>query len=98
MTETPKTVFVTKYALTGGIVEREVIDLYDGGMVRARMKGAPNNYALYFRPDYALSREDAIKQADDKRDRKLASLRKQIAKLEAMTFAEAPTLPRERRG
>ena len=70
------TIYVTKYALTSGIKsETAKID--------------PDGWALvdrdYFsKSEYALTMKDAIVQAKGKRDRKVASLKRQIEKFEKM--------------
>lgn len=65
-------VWITKYALTDGIIETDSengarsIDLYWG--------------------DCHLSRESEIKKAEEMRQKKIESLKKQIKKLEKMRF------------
>lgn len=75
-------VWITKYALTGGITEAE-------------SKGTETDYGYlsvegywnsFSRKEYATTKEDAIKQANDKRLKKIASLKKQIVQLENLKF------------
>lgn len=79
-------VYVTKYALTDGIRLSEVVRLspYDCKYISVR------GYALSVmagRNAHATWSE-ALAAAEQMRTKKIASLRKQIAKLEAMTFEE----------
>ena len=72
-------VIVTKYALAGQM-----------GWVEVKAAGnglfgtGPPFYNFYGPGDYATTEAEAIEQFHAKRAKKLASLRKQIAKLEAM--------------
>ena len=76
--------WVTRYALSDGILKGE-----------AEVKGGDGIW--FYRPDgswpflvsgtdWHRTEEAAIQRAEEMRVRKIASLRKQIAKLEAMTF------------
>jgi hypothetical protein len=82
-------IYVTKYALTSGIFSTEAEVNPDGwhgyaiGYVEvngARLK------RLYKPRDFKTGRFSAIVKAADMRDKKIASLEKQIEKLRAMTF------------
>lgn len=81
--------FISKWALTGGIKEA-------GGVVVTGSSGKE-----YFKPDgtsYAAllvvgkdvheTRQSAVDAAESLRARKLASLRRQIAKIESISFAQ----------
>lgn len=75
-------VWITKYALTGGIREAEVEDVGDG-MILDRRHGLPT----YFHPgNWFATPEAAVARARTVRDLKVASLRRQITRLEALTF------------
>lgn len=74
-------VWVTKYALTKGILCQEVEDCGEG-MVKTTDSWA----AYYHKNEWHKTREAAVVQAEDMRKRKLASLEKQIAKLEKLRF------------
>ena len=80
--------FVTKYALTRGILQVEVelcLDVDpDGGMVADHSE----YHTCYHKPDWHRTRVSAVARAEQMRLAKLASLRKQITKLEAMSFEE----------
>lgn len=77
-------VFITKYALSSGIkeIEAEII------------KSDYHNveYVYYDYQSFSigsnafLNKADALKKAEEMRKKKIASLKKQISKLEKMTF------------
>lgn len=74
-------VWVTKYALTSGIVRvsADVDGKYAYGTDQYRTQYPPGTWHR----DWS----DAVKAARLMRDRKIASVKKQLARLEAMTFA-----------
>lgn len=83
MSDKKFTVYVTNWALTSGIQEcvaQKVANpnhvFITGGM----------GYGLCIKPDWHATREEAVARAELMRTKRIASLRKQIAKLEAMTF------------
>jgi len=81
-------VWITKYSLTQGIIESEAEQCLDtcpsGSMI---LRKTPGNYnEFYHRPDWQQTREAAVARAEVMRKKKLASLRKQISKLEALSF------------
>lgn len=74
-------VFITKYALTKGVLEEEVIDCGDGSV--------RNQFYVYFHgegKEWHKSKESAEKKAEEMRQNKIASLKKQIEKLEKIRF------------
>lgn len=87
--------YITKYALTKGIQEVEVVDCFD---VSAKMvKEIPPlpaygqfslpAYGQYFHDDdWHRTREEAVKKAERMRALKMFSLQKQIDKLKKMKF------------
>lgn len=76
-------VWITKYALTKGIYEvNDELTPVTGSP--GKFYASPHRHALT--RDWAPTREEAVKQAEAMRDRKLASINKQIAKLKAMKF------------
>lgn len=88
MSDKPEWVFVTKYALTDGINRGVVKEWFDDGRVWVR--GLWNSLS----PDeFATDWPAAVAQAEAKRIKKIASLRKSIAKLERLTWTE-PTATR----
>ena len=73
--------YVTKYALTSGIQELDLEPsdggyAYDTGRYRTQ----------YCRGEWHLAKSDAMAAAEAMRMRKIASLQRQVAKLEAMKF------------
>lgn len=87
-------VWITKYALTAGICERDVRELAeDGRHVFVSEDGALNGWAMYHGNDWHETREDAVACAEEMRTAKIASLKKSIAKLEKLTFVRATRDP-----
>ena len=79
--------FVTKYALTSGILEVEaaVCDKVDSDTIKAR--AYPYVLPTYFhKGDWFITREDAVAKAKKMRLNKIKSLKKQIEKLEKLKF------------
>ncbi len=78
-------VWISKYALSGGITEHECDGPTEFGFV---YPGKPFMSYVGFRmgSDAHDTREAAEKAAEAMRKKKIASIRKQLAKLEAMTF------------
>ena len=77
------TAWVTKYALTCGIKQMEVEDWHDA---RPGMVLNTKTITTYHVPDWHRTEAEAKARAEEMRAAKIASLRKQIAKLEAMEF------------
>ena len=83
-------VWITKYALTRGIeeitsddVSRMLIEK-NGDLVMCGKSGMfPVRYST---DNYSLDKESAIKKAEEMRQKKIASLKNQIKKLEEMRF------------
>lgn len=74
-------VFITKYALTQGILEKDVT-LLDSGVV-----ATPGTHANYFhKGEWYKERVEAIKDARLRKDRKISSIKKQIKRIEDLTF------------
>ena len=76
-------VWITKYALTKGIVETETETQNPVWTV------FKNNTMLYTKnigKDFHTSKEEAKLKAEEMRQKKIASLKKQIDKLERMRF------------
>lgn len=80
-------VFITKYALTSGISE-----------INAEVKETPEHFKKrcyvrtngliqgFYNDDFHLTKEEALIDAEKKRKKKIESLKKQIEKLERLTF------------
>ncbi len=81
-------IYVVKYALTEGIEECEGVatEYANGTAVTAYMRDAGQCGMLLFKTQYAITLDDARAKAYAMRDKKIASLKKQIAKLEKMEF------------
>lgn len=94
MSETPKIAYVTRYALSDGITAREIIRLDPDGYASVLWPGGLNGQYGAFKQDWAATPEAAIEQAEALRARKIASLKKQIAKLEKLTFT-VPSLSKQ---
>ena len=76
-------VFITKYALTKGILEKEA-EIRDYGYEIAYVKGEFLSYSLG--KEAFRTREQAMERAEKMRLKKIASLKKQIEALEKMKF------------
>ena len=77
-------IYVTKYALTDAIYEIEAETGHDPTLVRARL--TKDHFEQYFhKGEYFLTIEEAMAGVEDMRTKKIASLKKQIAKLEKLT-------------
>lgn len=86
MSEAPTTLWVTRSALTAGIHERKLITISAEHYAYVEAPGAPP-YGLQCGPkDWHPTREAALSRAEEMRAAKIASLKRQIAKLEALTF------------
>jgi hypothetical protein len=80
-------VYITKYSLTQGIEEIEATECGERypGMIETR----ENGYTAYYHGEgrqWHRSKEAAVEKAEKMRLAKIASLKKQIAKLEKLTF------------
>lgn len=82
-----KTMWLSKYALTNGVVrEIKVCDSYKSDDY---IREAGDAYCFYrVGRECFQTREEAIADAERRRKAKIASLKKQTAKLEALTFGE----------
>ncbi len=79
------TVFVTQYALSGGIKEYELVNV-DGGMAVVNSEGGLNGKQYFHGEGWHCTRAAAVERAEEMRLAKIASLRKQISKLEKLRF------------
>ena len=78
--------YVTKYALTKGILFFEGEICSEGrGFSYESKEGEFGGY--FWGKDWHVTKESAIKHADKMRLDRIASLRKQLAKLEKLAFA-----------
>lgn len=77
-------VYITKYALTKGILIKDAEDRYEGMI---RIKRSSCFYTQYFNvPDWHKTKKAAIKQANEMKKKKIASLKKQLNRIQALTF------------
>lgn len=82
MTETPKTVFVAKWALEHGIQELDVLDR-EGSRVLVRF----GSDRVWLPPGaWHATREAAVTRANAMRDTKLASLHQQAERMMGLRF------------
>lgn len=80
-----ETVWITKHAISAGIEEVEVLSR-DGKYVTVRRENYSNGWDLLGKGDWASTKEEAMRVAEEMRKKKLDSLRKQIDKLEIMSI------------
>ena len=78
-------VFVVKYALTNGITEKELIE-DNGKYAFVRWPEHYNGRMMLTSKEWASDKAAAIELANYMRKRKIASLQKQIKKLEGITW------------
>lgn len=78
-------VWITKYALTKGIIEADAEKALSDTVVipRGRCILQSNWFCI---GDWHTSKKQAIAKAEEMRQKKIASLKKQIEKLEKMKF------------
>lgn len=75
-----KKVYITKYALTRGILEKEEkVEDFGNGHLRAFVNGDYSSYGIG--SEAFFEKEDAVKNAEKRRKKKIESLIKQINKL-----------------
>lgn len=78
-------VYITKHWLTSGIIECETNDI-DGEICKVKDNERPSFSTYYHGKEWHKTMEDAKLDANSRRIRKIASLKKQLAKLEEMKF------------
>ena len=86
-------VWITKYALTDGISEGEIIakhSVLECGMIESKIKylckNSDGDHFYLESDDFCDSLKSALKKAEEMRQKKIDSLKKQIEKLERMRF------------
>lgn len=81
-------VYITKYALTSGIKEVET-EIHKSTLNDNLNYVRDSAYSFhYIGKDAFLDKSEALNKAEDMRKKKIASLRKQIEKLEKLSFNE----------
>jgi hypothetical protein len=78
------TVYITKYALSQGILTAEAKECSQTGMVNCVDLGIFHGYDK----NWTDSKEKALEIAKEMKQKKIASLQKQIRKLEKLTITE----------
>lgn len=78
-------VYITKYVLTKGIVEKEAED-YGDGTIKVNESDWWLKYFCGEGKEWHRTRESAVKCAEKMRKKKISSLKNQIEKLEKMKF------------
>lgn len=78
-------VIISKYALTSGLYSVDASPGVSPGMVYYRVPGSMFEQYAHGN-DFHDDESEAIARADEMREKKILSLKKQIAKLEKMTF------------
>lgn len=90
----PETVFITKYALSDGIKEVELLDTsHEGRMATVQFREAKNwdSGRAYFYgegKDWHRTKDAAIARAEEMRTKKIASHNKSIAKLQKLDLTQ----------
>jgi hypothetical protein len=80
------TAYITKYALTTGIQEMFVEHSPEfAGMVREVTTGGAWAQAFHNK-DWHRTKEEAVKRAEEMREKKLASIEEQIKRIKALKF------------
>ncbi len=75
-------VYLTKYALTRGI-QTEIGDPNEDGIIKV----PGGRWPKYYGPqDWSSSKDEALKRATELKNKRIASLKKQISRLESMKF------------
>lgn len=74
-------IWISKYALTEGLIEKEAVDVGDSMMQVGTMQ-----YLFGEGREWHRTRESAAARAEVMRKAKIVSMRKQLARLEAMRF------------
>lgn len=77
-------VYITRYALTRGIIELELEEESVSGKGCSARSDLNSNF--FYGKEWHRTLEEAKKDAESRRDRKIESLKKQLAKLEEMKF------------
>ena len=78
-------VWITKYALTKGIIEADA-RLTSSDSISIKELNSDLNSNWFYKGDWHSDKESAIKKAEEMRQKKIDSLKKQIEKLERMRF------------
>jgi hypothetical protein len=93
----PMIVWITKYALTKGILTGEGLLCEQGSMIEVP---SLSPYALFHNEgrDWHRTETDAIAKAEQMRDTTIKSLQKRISRLQKLTFTTTSRRPKKRTG
>lgn len=83
-------VWISKYALTRGIIEADATRCSTGDMVKVE-KGSGSDRVIYFHGegrDWHLTLNGAVAKAEEQRKKKIVVLKKTLSKLERMDFTK----------
>lgn len=86
-----ETFYITKYALTRGILKVKGTFVDGGGTYRddyARISTPIASRNCFWYPDYYLTLEGAITRAETLKRNKIASLKRQLKKIQNIKFTE----------
>lgn len=82
-------VFITKYALTQGILEREAEKATENETITVVERENKYSFMTYYhKNEWFDNLTDASLHAEEMRKKKIESVKKQLAKLEKMKFIE----------
>jgi len=81
-------VFITKYALTQGIIKKDAEELSNNGMIKVAKGGDFFFDSYYHKNEWFDNLTDAALHAEEMRKKKIELVKKQLAKLEKMKFIE----------
>ncbi len=80
-----KKVFITKYALSTGIIEC----VMDVSTETKSCHGKPDGFPFYtgfYGTDFHLTKEEALKDCEKRKEKKIKSLEKQLLKIKKLSF------------
>lgn len=78
-------VFITKYALSKGIIEADLALREDGKSCYGILDGSYYPCG-YYGNDFHLDYDSALKDCENRRTKKIAALKKQILQIETKSF------------
>lgn len=78
-------IYITKYALTQGIIEADA-DFRNEGDTICNAKYGVGRREFFHKDQYSFERSDAVVQATSMRDKRIKSLTKQLNKLQKLDF------------
>lgn len=79
-------IWITKYALTRGIIKTTLIEVIDDTMVTVSWPGGLNEKAYFHGNEFHFTAEKAIEAANQLVKKKCAALERQLVKLKQRRF------------